>query len=136
MKISLLVPLFFLGLVSCISGSDEVGKISAKVAAQLVQENKAVLIDVREKDEIALGMAQPAKWFPSSKLNTAEWDQFLVGLPKDKEVILYCRSGRRASNVAKILTSKGYKVKNMGAFDSWVQEKLPTISGATTELKK
>lgn len=39
--------------------------------------------------------------------------------PKDKQVIVYCRSGRRSSIVGHELQKRGFRVLNMGSFDSW-----------------
>lgn len=35
-------------------------------------------------------------------------------LPKDKPVALYCRSGNRSKNAARILAGKGYEVVELG----------------------
>lgn len=45
-------------------------------------------------------------------------------LPKNKTIALYCRSGRRSKNAAKILTANGYTVveQNSG-YKGWVSNK-------------
>ena len=41
-------------------------------------------------------------------------------LPKDKPVALYCRSGNRSKNAARILAEKGYQVLELGTgFRGW-----------------
>jgi rhodanese-related sulfurtransferase len=42
-----------------------------------------------------------------------------------KTVIVYCGSGRRSEMVGTELAKKGYKVLNMGGFDSWKNAGLP-----------
>lgn len=51
--------------------------------------------------------------------NKNDFDKKVSELPKDKTFIVYCRSGRRSSIVGDDLQKKGFKVLNMGAFDSW-----------------
>lgn len=94
----------------------------------LLNNDFAVLVDVREDTEIADGMAARAKWLPVSKIESdpAALDEFLKSVPKDKEIVFYCRSGSRAGSVAKQVAAKGYKVANMGGFHDWVAAGLPT----------
>ena len=101
--------------------------ISPKDAAAKVQKGQAVLVDVREHDETILGMAAPAKEMPLSEAqaNTSKWQSFVQSLPKDKEIIVYCRSGRRSGIVGGMLTERGFTVKNMGGFQGWVYAGLP-----------
>ncbi len=103
-------------------------KIEPKAAAQAVEKGEAVLVDVREKDEIAQGMAAPARWFATSRIQANEGDfrSFLATLPKGKQVIFYCAAGARADRAARKAMALGYKVANMGGYDDWVDAKLPT----------
>ncbi len=86
-----------------------VPKISPADAAKLVADGKAVLVDVREPSEwLESGVAAPAVLLPKSEFDdglAGEWKDFLAKVG-DKEIITYCRSGKRADVVAKALAGK------------------------------
>ena len=45
-------------------------------------------------------------------------------LPKDKTIAMYCRSGRRSKNAAKILTKNGYTVVELNSgYNGWKSKK-------------
>jgi len=96
-------------------------------AAQQVAAGTAVLVDVREPAEwAATGVAEPAILLSLSDLrgDRTQWKPFLEQ-NKDKELILYCRSGNRSGIAAGILTKEGYTVANAGAFKTWAAANLP-----------
>ena len=48
---------------------------------------------------------------------SAEADELL---DKERPVAVYCKSGRRSRNAARLLTQKGFKVYNLDkGFDNW-----------------
>ena len=105
----------------------EVASVTPKAAAQLVAEGKAVLVDVREPAECAeSGVAAPAVLLPKSDFDgdQKQWKEFL-GQTGDKEIILYCRSGKRAGVVGAALAAKGHKVANAGGFKDWESAGFP-----------
>ena len=105
----------------------DVASITPQAAAQLVADGKAVLVDVREPAEWAeSGVATPAVLLPKSDFDGDQkmWKEFL-GTTGDKEIILYCRSGRRSGAVAAALAAKGHKVANAGGFSDWKSAGLP-----------
>ena len=83
-----------------------------------------VIVDVRTLDEIAqTGKVQGAL---TADMRSADFfDKFnSFNIPKHEEVILYCRSGRRAQVVQQALEQQGYKnVKNFGGYEE-ASEKL------------
>lgn len=114
------------GLVA--SAFADVTKISATEAAKLVQDGRAVLVDVREPAEWKeTGVAQPAVLLEKSDFDSAKsaWTPFLEKTGKDKTLILYCRSGKRAGVVGEALTAQGYKVLNAGGMKDWSEAGLP-----------
>ncbi len=95
----------------------------------MLRNRFAILLDVREKEELTDGMAEGAVWMPMSMIRKAgnEWSEFVQNkLTKDKTIIIYCAVGGRAGEVAEILNEKGFKTGNMGGFKDWVAAKLPT----------
>jgi rhodanese-related sulfurtransferase len=106
----------------------EVAKITPQAAAQLVADGKAVLVDVREPAEWAeTGVLTNAVLLPKSDFDgqQKQWKEFLAQ-NGDKEVILYCRSGKRAGVVGNALAAKGVKVANAGGFADLESAGLPT----------
>ena len=101
--------------------------IAPAEAAQRVADGKAVLIDVREPKEWAeTGVAAPATLLPLSDLNgdRKQWKDFLEK-NRDKELILYCRTGGRSGRAAKLLAEEGYRTLNAGGFQDWQAAGLP-----------
>ena len=109
----------------------EVAKISSAEAAKLVAEGKAVLVDVREPSEwVESGVAAPAALLPKSEFDAGlagDWKNFLAKVG-DKQIIAYCRSGRRSGMVAAALEAKGHKAANAGTLKEWQESGLPTRS--------
>jgi len=77
---------------------------AAKQAWPMI-ENGALLIDVRSKKEFEGGHLEGAV--------NIEWDQIdalaaTIGSDKQRQVVLYCRSGNRVGKSIAILETKGY----------------------------
>lgn len=103
-------------------------RISPSEAAKLVADGKAVLVDVREPNEWAeTGVAAPAVLLPKSDFDgeKKQWKEFLSTVG-DKQVVVYCRTGRRSQAVADELAKNGVAVRNAGGFDDWKKAGLPT----------
>jgi rhodanese-related sulfurtransferase len=106
----------------------DVAKIAPTQAARLVADGSAVVIDVREPAEWAeTGVVTGAALLPKSDFDGEQrlWKEFLAK-SGDKELILYCRSGKRAGLVGAALAAQGRKVANAGGFNDWVAAGLPT----------
>lgn len=105
----------------------EVARIAPAEAAPLVAAGQAVLIDVREPAEWSdTGVAAPAVLLAKSDFDGAqkEWKPFLAK-NAGKQLILYCRSGRRSGLVAAALAQRGLNVANAGGFKDWTAAGLP-----------
>jgi len=69
----------------------------------------AVLIDVRTPAEVAEGMAPGAINIPLQEIQ-----QRLSEFPKDRDLLIYCRSGKRSMAASNFLIENGYdKVFNV-----------------------
>lgn len=123
--------LLLLALLFSSGFAAEVATLSPAAAAKLVADGKAVLVDVREPSEwVESGVAAPAVLLPKSEFDEGligEWKDFLAKTG-DKQIVLYCRSGRRSGTVAAALAAKGYKVANAGGFKDWQAAGLPVRS--------
>jgi rhodanese-related sulfurtransferase len=74
-----------------------------------------LLLDVRTPQEHAAHAIEGSYLMPVQELS------FRVGeLPKNKEIVAYCRVGNRSAYATAYLTRLGYKVKNLeGGILSW-----------------
>lgn len=65
-----------------------------------------IIVDVREPFEFMMGHVKGALNIPPSKLMAGA--KQLQDVPKDAEIILYCRTGSRSSASMSILKQMGY----------------------------
>ena len=88
--------------------------------AKAVSDTSYVVLDVRTPAEHAEGHI-PGTHFNIDVLEDTYAETVLKTLPKNKSVALYCRSGNRSKNAARILAEKGYQVLELGTgFRGWV----------------
>ena len=87
---------------------------------KFISDTTVVLLDVRTPAEHAEGFI-PGTHFNIDVLEDTYTKEVTQTLPKDKPVALYCRSGNRSKNAARILAEKGYQVVELGTgFRGWV----------------
>jgi rhodanese-related sulfurtransferase len=116
---------FMKSLSSLFSSGPGPRAVSPEEAAKLVEEGKAVLVDVREPDEWAeTGVAKPAQLISLGNLQGPE-GQDLIEKNKGKEILCYCRSGGRSAAAARALAQKGLRTGNVGGFSDWKAAGLP-----------
>ncbi len=103
-------------------------EVSGLQAYELMTAKKAVMLDIREKDEIKEGMIKGANWLPLSELNSnpTATVKNLKNLMKDKELYIYCRSGRRADAFISQIKADGIKGLNLGGYNDLVSKGLPS----------
>jgi rhodanese-related sulfurtransferase len=88
-------------------------------------KNGALLVDVREVDEVA----QLAYDVPNIiNIPLTVFEENFTKIPKDRDVVLVCKSGTRSLRAAGFLVNHGYdKVVNMKhGMIRWVQKGFPT----------
>lgn len=95
----------------------------------------ALLVDVRERDEVA----QLAYDVPNIiNIPLSEFETRYTGLPVDKDLVMVCRSGGRSLRAAGFLINNGYnpgKVVNMKhGIIRWAQKGFPTKGDTSTVL--
>jgi rhodanese-related sulfurtransferase len=76
----------------------------SEFATEIKSDKKQLVVDVREPSEVAAGYIAGAMNIPLGQLSNR-----LNEIPKDKEVLLYCRSGNRSKQAAQILFDHGYQ---------------------------
>ncbi len=105
-----------------------VGELTVREAFARLSEAEAtpLLVDVRETWEYVDGHAQGAISLPLSvfRMRFAE-------LPRNRELLFICHSGRRSMTAATFMLTQGVtQVFNVeGGTDSWEAAKLPMESG-------
>ncbi|MBP6470639.1 MAG: rhodanese-like domain-containing protein [Chloroflexi bacterium] len=135
-----LVLVLVLALSACGGSSTAAPEVAAPVAAaadgalnlpdtvdaQTVYDIKdradVVVFDVREQDEYDAGHIPGVTLIPLGEVPNR-----LSEIPKDKTVIMTCRSGNRSGQAADFLRQNGYtNVHNMeGGIVAWQQAGLP-----------
>lgn len=80
------------------------------------------VLDVRTPDEYAAGYVPGAVNIPHDQLASR-----LSEVPKDREVVVYCRSGRRSEIAGQVLAEHGYtKLEHLqGDMMGWQEAKRP-----------
>ena len=87
---------------------------------KFIADTNIVLVDVRTAAEHAEGFI-PGTQFNIDVLEDTYTKIATDNLPKDKPVALYCRSGNRSKNAARILAENGYQVVELGTgYRGWV----------------
>jgi rhodanese-related sulfurtransferase len=106
--------LAFLTAVALSASACAAPGITPAEAKTLVKKG-APLVDVRTPDEFAAGHIEGAINIPIDELDARKGE-----LPKDKDIVLYCRSGARSERGRTLLVGAGFtKVFNLGAMSNW-----------------
>jgi rhodanese-related sulfurtransferase len=102
--------------------------VTVQEAAELQGDGDGgLLVDVREPNEFAQGRAEGAVLLPLGQLNTR-----FEELPRDRKLLMVCRTGGRSSNATQFLASQGFDnaVNVTGGMVAWHNAGLPMTSGA------
>ncbi|RYX90859.1 MAG: rhodanese-like domain-containing protein [Comamonadaceae bacterium] len=107
-----------------ISSSMNAGALTASGAVQLINREKAVVIDVCEADEYAAAHVGGAKNIPLGELETR---LPLVAKNKAVPLIFVCATGARAGRAAATAKKLGYEQAQAlsGGLKSWKEANLP-----------
>jgi phage shock protein E len=100
----------------------EIMPISPKEVFEIIENGEDYLIvDVRTQEEYDTGHLEGAILLPVQEL-----EDRLDELPKDKRIIVYCRSGNRSRTAAGILIDNGFsQIYDMGGIGDWIEEGYP-----------
>jgi phage shock protein E len=96
--------------------------LDVQTTASLAERPDVLILDVREQDEWDAGHIPGALLIPMSEIQGR-----LSEVPKDKTVIVQCRSGNRSSQVTDYLQQQGFtNIRNMaGGLNAWQAAGLP-----------
>jgi len=98
------------------SNIDNMDEIQPNKVEELLKNNEDVaVLDVREDEEVAMGMIEDAIHIPLANI-----PYNMDKLSKDKHYITVCRSRSRSNMAAAYLWEHGFKVANMaGGMLEW-----------------
>ena len=99
----------------------EIEVISPEEMHQISQIEDVQLVDVRRPEEYQEGYIEG---FQNIDFFSDTFAQDIEELDRTKPIIVYCKSGRRSANSAKILKEKGFvKIYDLGGgITKWVSE--------------
>lgn len=119
-----------LGLVAAVAVSfaaladGELAPLSQDAYLALPQsgEQAPFVLDVRAPEEFVTGHVPGAVNIPYDQVAAR-----LAEVPKDKDIVLYCRSGRRAGMAAEVMAANGYtRLKHLeGDMPAWIEQGRP-----------
>lgn len=123
-----LLLLILLVLVSCTrpsSNSKSLPDYDPKLAKELVQNENALLLDVRTEMEFNMTHIKGAHRIGIGDLeDNIKQVKELVGGDLNRPIVVYCLSGGRAGKAKNILLKNGFKkVTNLGSYKDWPQDK-------------
>jgi rhodanese-related sulfurtransferase len=117
------------GLAACADGAPAADSVTLDVARQEFESGQALLIDIREPDEHATGVAPGARLLPMKQLARR-----LAEIPKDpaQPVLLICRTQNRSSATLRALKEQGYtNVRYVdGGMSEWARRGWPLVKPA------
>lgn len=99
-----------------------VREVSPSEAQRLISEEGALLIDVREPDEWQSARIPGARLVPRGEILDR-----LEEIPRDRPLVIQCRSGARSRDAAAALQQQGFRpvVNLRGGILAWANAGLP-----------
>jgi rhodanese-related sulfurtransferase len=98
--------------------------ITPEEVFRIISQGKNIfLLDVRTEDEYKQGHIEGANLIPVQDLESR-----LDEIPRDRQIIVYCKSGVRSRSAASILIENGFgMVYDMGGISDWQAKGYPVI---------
>jgi phage shock protein E len=93
----------------------------AALAAKIASGQPPLVLDVRSPEEFADGHVPGAVLIPHDQLEAR-----IAELGEPRDVVVYCRSGRRSGLVEPVLEARGFRVSQLeGSWNAWSSAGLP-----------
>ena len=128
MKIKVLSLMFLLlGLTSCLKNqADGVQVLDAAKYEKKMTQPDVQLVDVRTPEEFSEGHLENAI---NIDVTADDFDAKVVGLDKEKPVMVYCKSGGRSAKASARLKELGFKnISDLeGGITNWTNEDKPVV---------
>jgi adenylyltransferase/sulfurtransferase len=112
------------GMVTKESTNGEMSEITpSELAKRLAAHEEFTLIDVREPYEWQIGRIEGARLIPLGTLQDE-----ISTLDSAKEIVVYCRSGKRSADAVRQLNAAGFRATNVtGGILRWSDEVDPSV---------
>lgn len=96
----------------------------AQLAEKIERGDDFLLLDVREPYEYAAGHMEGCRHIPMQQVPGQ-----VETLPRDREIVVYCKMGGRSARVQEFLQGAGFtKVRNLtGGIAAWARERDPSM---------
>lgn len=115
-----------LGLSSA-CGQQNYEDADVNVFSELITDSNVAILDVRTAEEFQEGHIKNATNLDIHQKDFIE--KAKSSFPASKKIAVYCRSGRRSANAARLLAAEGYAVVNLkGGIIAWKEAKMPTTT--------
>ncbi len=109
------------------AGLDDVHMTDPQTVHQWLEAGEAVLLDVREDNEIVAESIPGAHFAPLSRLQVSD-----LPVHDGKRLVIHCRSGNRCGMAAMKLRAAGVTetlYRMQGGIGGWKRQSLPTERG-------
>lgn len=115
-----------LGLAGCDQVAADIDSVTLDAARAEFDAGRVVLIDIREPDEHATGVAQGAQLLPMRQLGARLAE---ISKDPDKPVLLICNTQSRSSATLAALRERGYKHVRyvQGGMSEWARRGWPLV---------
>ena len=127
--VSKVIPLMLLALTLLVPAQATAKEISQAQLQQIMQsEQQVILLDVRTVEEFLAGHIANAVNIPHKELAARLAELFDA---KNSQIVIYCRSGRRAEVAKQVLVKSGFAQLDhlTGDFNEWTSNGLPISTG-------
>ncbi|MFZ3167386.1 MAG: rhodanese-like domain-containing protein [Candidatus Methanoperedens sp.] len=96
--------------------------ISVQQGKGMIDRQEVFILDVRTKKEYEAGHIKGSTLLAVQNIPKQELVEKLKEIPKDRKILVYCRSGQRSAKASGILIENGYsQVYNMqGGITEWM----------------
>jgi rhodanese-related sulfurtransferase len=92
-------------------------------AGAALRDEDALAVDVREPAEWDAGHIEGSLWIPLGELQARAAE-----LPRDRPLVVVCRSGSRSAYAADALVAAGWHARNLaGGLHAWTAAGLPLV---------
>lgn len=109
-KIAVILMCIFI-LCGCQS-KKELSEDNKSQLETIISENNYIIVDVRSEEEYEVSHVKDAINIEYTLIDDS------IELDKEKDILVYCASGRRSDIAATKLSSMGYKVYDLGSLKS------------------
>ena len=121
-------------LLGCSSNSQSFINLNPIQFQKAIEKEGGIILDVRTPQEVISGAIENAS---TIDFYDQDFERKISKIQKDKTVFVYCKSGGRSSQAAKLLVKSGQaKVVNLsGGIIAWQATQLPLIRTSKKEDK-